>query len=164
MQPLLYLLLRCTSALQLAPLQRFFDQIVPFYMGKIDKPFNPEKTGAIVIQVKNRKRPVMTTEVLREAFFKTNEDSDGDSRRRKTSCSSKTAFNPLRTTLAGPKFLFMLLDLDADKPGLDVSISQRDDPIIWAIHSRGRNKDVFRCLETVEVENSSEIIFQENQH
>ncbi|OKL63538.1 hypothetical protein UA08_01203 [Talaromyces atroroseus] len=160
MQPLLYLLLRRKSALQLAPLQSHLDQILPFYMGKADEPFDPRKTGAIVIQVKNRKRPVNVSEVLEESFLKPINPRPYKTRGYSKKSASKKGANPLRTTPPGPKFLFMLLDLDAGKTGLNVYISQADDPIIWAIHSRGHDKNVFRWLETLEVDLAAKGLFK----
>lgn len=54
---LCYSLLRRSMALQLAPQEETFDQLIPFYCGSLDeKPFDVDKVGAILVQIKCRKQ------------------------------------------------------------------------------------------------------------
>lgn len=149
LQPLFYLLLRRCSALQLAPLQRDFDQLLPFYMGKADEPFDPNKTGAIVVQVKNRKRPSRVDAIMGEPFFPISTSIESEDRPRKQPHrTGKAKLKPLlRTAPVGPKFLFLLVDLNVDNVSVVVSESKDDKPTFWSIHSHGHDENIFRCLE-----------------
>ena len=65
---LCYSLLRRSMALQLAPQEETFDQLIPFYCDSLDeKPFDVDKVGAILVQIKCRKQ---------EDTFKNITDSD----------------------------------------------------------------------------------------
>jgi hypothetical protein len=66
---LCYMLLRRCSALQLAPLQKSYDHLLPFYDGDPDLPFDPINVGAILVQVKNRKDGSSPGAILKEDFF-----------------------------------------------------------------------------------------------
>jgi hypothetical protein len=50
-----YTLLRRSTALQLAPQQSRYDQLLSFYTGHVDEPFATENVGVILIQVKKKK-------------------------------------------------------------------------------------------------------------
>jgi hypothetical protein len=77
-QCLNYLLLRRCSALQLAPNQPVYDQLLPFYCGDPDEPFDLNQTAAILIQVKNRKEGSTPTSILGESFYKLGSEPRGD--------------------------------------------------------------------------------------
>lgn len=74
-QPLFYLLLRRISAHQLASLHRDFYELFPFYIGigKADEPFDPNKAGATVVLIKNRKRPSSVDAIMGDPSFSVNE-------------------------------------------------------------------------------------------
>jgi hypothetical protein len=55
MSDLLHMLLQQQQALQLAFLQRTFDILIPIYFGDLDQDFDPARTSAVVISVKNRR-------------------------------------------------------------------------------------------------------------
>ncbi|KAL1964486.1 hypothetical protein VTN77DRAFT_6912 [Rasamsonia byssochlamydoides] len=66
---LCFILLRRCSALQLAPCQKTYDQVLPFYTGDPDQAFDPSKVGAVLVQVKNRTETSTPSSILKEDFF-----------------------------------------------------------------------------------------------
>lgn len=133
-QPLFYLLFCRSSALQLAPLQRKFDQILPLYIGKADKPFNPVKTGAIIFQVTNRERPSSVDAITGEPFFSVKEYEGARRRQMPERFAKPTPETLLRTAPAGPKYLFMLLDPKICNGSVKSSRIKESQPSFWAIH------------------------------
>ena len=66
---LCYGLLRRSMALQLAPQEETFDQLIPFYCGSLDEqPFDVDKVGAILVQIKYRTQGTKPLSVMRENF------------------------------------------------------------------------------------------------
>lgn len=135
-----YLLLRRCCALQLAPQQPTFDQLLPFYCGNLDEPFDPDQVGVIFVQVKYRKQKSTPGSILGESFFNVNGPPP-----REVAPSSRpqsTIFN------SGVKSLFLLFDLGIDPPeSVNVSYSKCSNPRIWAIDSKGHDTRTFGCLE-----------------
>jgi hypothetical protein len=145
-QSLRYLLLRRNAALQLAPLQPSFDLLMPFYMGSCSEPFDPEKTGAILIQIKNRKRASNIGSILESSILR------NEPRVKKHTRSGE--IKKSKSTTA--KYLFLLLDLGIDKPSMAVS---HDKETVWSIHSQGYDGRVFGCLKKMNVENEMKRFF-----
>lgn len=139
LQVLFYLLLRQISAHQLASLHRDFDQLFPFYMGKADEPFDPNKAGANVVLVKNRKRPSSVDAVMGDPFFSVNEYEGTGQRKVHKRFEKSTLETLLRTAPAGLKYLLMLLDLNIGNVSVKVSESKESQPRFWAIHSSGHD-------------------------
>lgn len=139
---LCYSLLRRTSALQLAPQQRKYDQLLPFYFGDLNKPFDLEKVGAILVQVKNRKKCSNITTILQESFEPQHEYKLRYEYKRR-SC------DPILSENTETKVLFLLFDFGVDSSSVAVSSSRATEPTVWVIHSQGHNKEVFQCFKDI---------------
>lgn len=112
-------------------------------MGKAEEPFNPIKTGAIVFQVTNRKRPSSVDTIMGEPFFSINEYEEARRGQMPKRFAKPTPETSLRTAPAGPKYLFMLLDLKIGNVSVKFSKIKESQPSFRAIYS-GHGVRVFR--------------------
>jgi len=166
-------LLRRSAALQLAPCQPTYDILLPIYFGEENEPLDPSKCGCVMIQVKNRDAATTPKAIFQEEFTTVDEERKASNVPANPSTSRKKAKVPIRN---GLKFvfnemtnpiLFLLFDLGiartnrAIAPHVEVSYSsnKKDSPRVWAIHSRGHDGNVFRCLKLMNCEESSKAFF-----
>lgn len=131
---LCYSLLRRSMALQLAPQEETFHQLIPFYCGSLDeKPFDVDNVGAVLVQIKYGKQETKPLSVMGENFF-----PPKDKRARITRPTSHSSTHDTLKNITGDgpasKRLFLLVDLGSDKNSVNVSVSEYSNPDIWAIH------------------------------
>lgn len=138
-QYLCYTLLRRSMAIQLAPQQNIYDQILPFYRGDPKKPFDVTKVGAILVQINYRQQTTSPSHILNEDFF--SPDSGKTESR-----SNRQTFKHVIVNDPKTKLLFILLDFGSEQDSVDVTYSKASNPTIWAIHSKGHAEDVFGCI------------------
>ncbi|KAL3711853.1 hypothetical protein TMatcc_000546 [Talaromyces marneffei ATCC 18224] len=143
-QNLCYTLLRRSSALQLAPQQRTYDQLLPFYVGNPDEPFDTKKVGAILVQVKNRMTSSSIDLILKQCF-QWPHANHLHKRFKERNYDSLLKDNP------DTKILFILLDFGIKPSTVEVKKSCVNRPSVWAIHSKGHDADVFGCLKGMNV-------------
>ncbi|KAN0072488.1 hypothetical protein V8E54_009417 [Elaphomyces granulatus] len=141
-QHLCYSLLRRSAALQLAPQQRTYDQLLPFYCGDPKEPFDVSKVGAILIQVKVQKRDVFPRYHRRRDVLS---DGAGWCLPGHSSTCEIPTYHYQRLQL------LILFDLGSEQNSVEVSYSKASNPRIWAIHSKGHDDRVFACLNKMEV-------------
>ncbi|KAI9769305.1 MAG: hypothetical protein M1839_003756 [Geoglossum umbratile] len=159
-------LLCSSAALQLASAQPTYNKLIPIYFGKEGDSFDPSQCGVIVVQDKNRVTPTTVRSIFKEHFttidHKTGKPQPdkpqaGKPAKQKTAKRRKTEEPPLRENNQYFVFneikhpvLFLLFDMRVSPINslpIEVSYSIGDNPPVWAIHSRGHSKQVFRCLE-----------------
>lgn len=160
--PLCHELLRRGAAMQLASGQPTYDQLIPYYCGENDVPFDKSKCGAILIQVKYKAIATSPQAIFGEPFTPLGASS---------AAQPHGSRKPLRD---GPYFvfedfkrplLFLLFDLGAKvnkrkKPkAVQFSLSDNRSPPIWAIHSKGHGPQVFGCLSTMHCADKSDLMF-----
>lgn len=150
-QYLCYTLLRRSMAIQLAPQQNIYDQILPFYRGDLKKPFDVTKVGAILVQIKYRQQTISPSDVFNEDFF--SPDAKTESR------PSRQTFKDVIVNDPKSKLLFILLDFGSEQGSVDVTYSKASNPTIWAIHSKGQGEDVFGCIGKMGVQQCVETFF-----
>lgn len=146
LKPLCYSLLRRTTALQFAPEERTYSQLLPFYTGNFKQPFDFEKVGCILIRV-NRwtKRSGFGTD-LKEYFDHPQSYNAG-------SHYERGDHDPIVSGNPATKVLILLFDFGLDASSVDVSISQVEKRMVCEVYSRGRDHKTFGCLETLELGN-----------
>jgi hypothetical protein len=144
---LCYILLRRCTVLQLAPQQKSYDHLLPFYDGDPDQPFDPTKVGAILVQVKNRKEKSTVSLILSEVFFSVEGPSPYEGTRQPW---ERRDFQHVIFDKPGVKLLFLLLDLGTDEVSVEVSYSKATNPRIWAIHSKGNDEQIFGCIDAMQ--------------
>lgn len=111
LQFLYYLLLRRCSALQLAPLQASFDLLIPFYMGSSDEPIDLERTGTILIQVKNRTSVSNDGTIINDSFLRSETRVVvGRHSTKRVKTNSGASQSSTSTVTSRPKYLFLLFD------------------------------------------------------
>ncbi|KAI9763099.1 MAG: hypothetical protein M1840_000911 [Geoglossum simile] len=158
-------LLRRSAALQLSWNQPTYDKLIPFYCGGENEAVDPSKYGVILVQDKNKEVASTLESIFLEDFI---EDFTGGS-------GSLSEYIPKASIRNGTKFvfndmknpiLFLLFDMGVQRteqsksPAIRVCRS-RDGrfPKVWAIHSRGSDARVFRCLRLMECEQESRMFF-----
>lgn len=159
---LCHALLRRSAALQCAPGQELYDLFIPFYWGEPDQPYNLLEAGAIVVQVKNRGSKSSPQRLLNHTFFDISSVGEQEEpganqeclRKRKIERGSKFIFDR-----PGVKLLYILLDLGADTPDVQVTYSKSEQPRMWAIHCSGHDKNVFGCLKEKEIAEAAKDFF-----
>ena len=140
---LCYVLLRRSAALQLAPNQKTYDQLLPFYCGDPRGPFDIAKVGAIFVQVKYRNETSSPSSILRETFFAVDQADIYSGTR---GHGVRKNFQNVVIDDPNIKLLFILFDLGSEKTYVEVSRSKFRNPTIWAIDSKGNDQRVFECL------------------
>jgi hypothetical protein len=153
LQPLCYQLLRRCTALQLAPGQKSYDKLLPFYYGDPNKPFDLTKVGAIMVQDKNRGRASKPSQLLDEDFFPISGPEPRQTPLRKN-------FSNIIFDDPAAKLLYLLFDFGTDNVSLEVSYSKATNPRIWAIHSKGNNDQIFGCIDTLSISKEVRAFFQ----
>jgi hypothetical protein len=133
-QPLCYKLLRRCSALQLAPAQKSYDKLLPFYYGDPDEQFDLTKVGAILVQDKNRVRGSKPSQLLGEDFFtvfgpKPRQDS------------IRKSFDNIISNNPTVKLLYLLFDFGTNDVSLEV------------------DEQIFACIDSLHVRNEVRALF-----
>jgi hypothetical protein len=158
-------LLRRSAALQLSWNQPTYDKLIPFYCGEENEAVDPSKYGVILVQDKNKEVGSTLESIFSEEFTT---DFTGDS-------GSPLKYNPKASIRNGTKFvfndmknpiLFLLFDMGVQRtnqstsPAIRVGCSRDGwSPKVWAIHSRGNDARVFRCLQLMECGTESGMFF-----
>ncbi|KAK2786813.1 hypothetical protein FQN53_006110 [Emmonsiellopsis sp. PD_33] len=157
-------LLRRGAAMQLAPHQPTYDQLIPYYCGEDDEPFDKSKCGVILVQDKNKTVATTPESIFQESF--TTVAPKGPK-----SASSKTYGKSLRE---GPYFvfndfdkpiLFLLFDLgvlqsdQSTAPAVQVLRSNKTSPTVWTVHSRGHGPETFGCVTSMGCKDAVEKFF-----
>lgn len=111
-------------ALQLAPQEETVHQLISFHCGNLDeKPFDADKVGANLVQVKYHRQETKPLSVMGENFF-----PPKDKRARITRPASHNSTHDTLKNITGDdpasKRLFLLVDLGSDKNSVDVSVSE----------------------------------------
>ena len=155
-------LLRRKAAMQLAPTQPTYDQLLPIYFGKESELFDPSKCGAILVQYRNKETATTPEEVFQEEFVSISPEPGRQSK--------WEGAKPIRDT---PYFafdqmvkpiLFLLFDfataLTASNPLIQVSRSGGEaTPHVWVIHLPGHTENTFGCLKAMGVGSLSAALF-----
>lgn len=171
-------LLRRSAALQLAPNQATYDQLIPFYCGDPEKPFDENNLGVILVQDINRVSPTTPSAIFGEEFETVSlpkaskrRSSIGARKKRKrsqaTTSTSQTGKSSSRQT---PYFifgemqmpiLFLLFDLSAETESqfLEVSRSVAENPTVWEIHSHGHDERTFKCIREMGCVEEAKLFF-----
>jgi hypothetical protein len=166
--PLCHDLLRRNAALELAPNQPTYDQLIPIYYGDEGSSFDQSKCGFILVQVKNKAEASIPSKIFGLSFTEFHRKApEGDSPRFPPDTGSqargnrqKFIFNELENPI-----LLLLLDLGVTRnvaPDIErvkVSCSREAIPHVWAIHSQGHDEEVFGCLEGMGCISASEGFF-----
>jgi len=144
--------------LQLAPQQKSYDHLLPFYAGDPNQPFDPTKVGAILVQVKNRKERSTPSSILKEDFFPV----EGPQPREGTGQPwLRRNFQYIVFNTPGAKLLFLLLDLGTDEASIEVSYSKATNPRIWAVHSKGNDEQIFGCIDAMDARDYARVFFRD---
>ena len=167
-------LFRRSAAMQLAPNQPTYDIMIPIYFGNPEKTFDESQCGVIMVQTKNKVVATLPNSIFRETFIDPESKPEQEKSQVKQKKSSqdkqkkKSQDKPLRDTGffvlddIGHPILFLLFDLGITtkpKNPVKVSKSSGEDPVIWAIHSRGHGEDVFSCVDKMNCESVIEGFF-----
>jgi len=136
----------------LAPAQKSYDKLLPFYYGDPDQQFDLTKVGAILVQDKNRVRGSKPSQLLGEDFFtvfgpKPRQDS------------IRKSFDNIISNNPTVKLLYLLFDFGTNDVSLEVSYSKAVNPRIWAIHSKGSDEQIFACIDSLHVRNEVRALF-----
>lgn len=138
-------------ALQLAPQQKTYDQLLPFYCGDLQGPFDIAKVGTILVQIKYRQQTTSPTNVLNEDFFSPNATPKSRPHRR--------SFKHMIVNDPGARLLFILFDLGSERNSVEVTYSRAPNPTLWAIHSKGHSEEDFGCSSEMGVQQCVERFF-----
>jgi hypothetical protein len=158
-------LFRRSAAMQLAPNQPTYDIMIPIYFGNPEETFDESQCGVIMVQTKNKEAATLPSHIFRETFINPKSKLEQEKRGVKP---KKNQDKPLRDTGffvlddIGHPILFLLFDLGITtkpKNPVKVSKSSGEDPVIWAIHSRGHRGDVFGCVDEMNCQSSIEGFF-----
>jgi hypothetical protein len=144
LKSLCYTLLRRSTALQLAPQQSTYDQLLPFYTGNLDEPFDMEKVGVILIQVKNRMTSSNIGLILKESF-------EPPHTHELRPISKEHIYDSILRANPEMKIVFMLFDFGVDSSSVEVKKSRATEPTVWGLHSKGHDAKVFGCLDGMSV-------------
>ena len=163
---LLHDLLRRSAALQLAHDQPTYDKLIPIYFGDPDKPFEVSRCGVILVQDKNKDQATTPRKIFDEAFTEDNpvHQSQPISKAASSKGSIRDRSNFVFNEMIHP-VLFLLFDLGivrkakATSAQIQVSHTGGKNPVIWAIHSRGHDREVFGCLKHMGCGDQSEKFF-----
>ena len=161
-------LLRRCAALQLAPGQPTYDQLIPFYCGDESEDFQASKYGVIMIQDKNRTVATTPDHIFQENFEKVSPLQESSNHFRWQQSIRKKYPARFGFDKSNIPFLFLLLDMGVSKgssPPVQISYSKgKRRPQIWTIHSRGHSSNIFRSFELLDVEDASDKFFAQSTH
>jgi hypothetical protein len=142
MPELLQLLLRQQQALQLTSNEPDFDILLPIYFGDIEEEFDPSRTSAILISVKNRRLAshLPPAKTIHKLFSHTNDP-----------------------------VLAMLMDLGTrGKPAVDVQGEPKileggyvEERYVFNIHAEGAGVETYGCLQGLRLEAASKALLQQ---
>jgi hypothetical protein len=166
--PLCHDLLRRNAALQLAPNQPTYGQLIPIYYGDEGSNFDQSECGFILVQDKKKAEASIPSKIFGLGFTEfPPEAPEGDSPRFLPDTDSSVRDNREKFIFNGfvNPILLLLLDLGVTKnivPDIElvkVSCSREAIPHVWAIHSQGHGEKVFGCLDGMGCSRASEGFF-----
>jgi hypothetical protein len=165
---LLHDLLRRSAALQLAHNQPTYDKLIPIYFGNPDEPFKVSCCGVILVQNKNKDQATTPRNIFGETFTEVNPEHKSQPIPKVVNSqgSIRDGSYFVLNEMTNP-VLFLSFDLGIARkayakaiPALvQVSRTSGRDPDIWAIHSRGHDRELFGCLDHMLCGDAAENLF-----
>ena len=127
-------------------------------MGSSDEPIDLKKTGAILIQVKNRVSASNDGTIINDSFLRSEPRVVvGRRSSKRVKPNSGASQSSTSTVTSRPKYLFLLFDFGVGTTS--ITVSQKKETV-WSIHSCGNNEQTFGCLKKMQVEKAGKRFFQ----